>query len=258
MGAAIDACASFDGHRELSASLEGFASSTSKTIGAHDGRLVYAGGDDVLAFVPLHRVLPSVVKLAADFADAMAKWPVIVDGVERSPTLSVGVAVVHHLLRLDEALDLVRRAEQRAKGVRGKNGLAISVKPRGGDAVEVAAPLGTLAARIAELVGMHRRAEISARAQYELMDLHTRAAGAGDAQLATTLDAVVQAEARRILARKQSRRGQDAKLADEVLARLGHLGAYEDPSRLGRELYVAHELARAEEQASPAAAESRS
>lgn len=57
MGAAISALGSADAHRAFSVDLARFAVEARKIINAHNGVLVYAGGDDVLAFVPVDKCL---------------------------------------------------------------------------------------------------------------------------------------------------------------------------------------------------------
>jgi CRISPR-associated protein Cmr2 len=257
MGAIIDACRAFAEHRALSAALEGFASQARRTVVEHEGSLVYSGGDDVLALLPVHRLTSCVERLATDFSAALSHWKSSVDGVERRATLSVGVALVHQLVPLGDSLELVRRAEKMAKNVQGKNGLAIIVKRRGGEAVEVSGSLGrdSLLERLSYLALLHRQDRVPAKAQYELMQLAQRTTGVANDALEVTLQKVVEAEARRILGRKQSRHGRDERLEEEVLNGLAARGAFQDPVRLGRELYVAAEIARAEQQAfgSPAA-----
>ena len=44
-------------HRVLSKALDGFARSARSIVEEHDGRLIYSGGDDVLAFLPLHQAI---------------------------------------------------------------------------------------------------------------------------------------------------------------------------------------------------------
>ena len=46
-----------DKHREISQALAGFASDANDIVKNHVGAPVYTGGDDVLAFMPLHTVL---------------------------------------------------------------------------------------------------------------------------------------------------------------------------------------------------------
>ena len=46
-------------------------------------------------------------------------------------TLSIGIAIYHHLEPLNDALELARNAEKIAKKVDGKNALAITLSKRG-------------------------------------------------------------------------------------------------------------------------------
>lgn len=249
MGAVIGSMGRFEQHRELSEALEKYASSTRDVVRRHEGKIVYAGGDDILGLVPTHTVLACASKLADAFARAMKKWQVDDGGVRRSPTLSMGIVIAHHLLPLDEALAMVRVAEKRAKAVPGKNALAITVKRRGGEAVEVEGPWGGLDERLRKLIALYENDAISTKAQYELMDLADRLRGAAPDKR-DALRAVRAAEAVRILRRKQPKKGAE-EMRKETLDELEGLGAYVDPARLGRELYVAHVLAHAQAQANP-------
>lgn len=252
MGKVIGEIQEFPEHRRLSETLEGFASSTRDTVKRHEGALVYAGGDDVLALLPLHTLLGCARELADSFASTMSEWKVTErqgdKEVERSPTLSVGIAVVHHLLPLDEALELVRQTEKVAKKVDGKNALAITVKKRGGEPVQVSGSWDQLDVRLASLIELHLRDAVSVKTQYELMDLAFRTDNAGPFK--ESMSKVREVEARRILARKQSSGGAH-KISGMTFETLERLGAFSDPARLGRELYVAHLLSRAIEQANP-------
>src|SRR5207249_2407896 len=93
MGAFIDSLKTLADHQKLSEVLGTFALGARKHIEATDGALVYAGGDDVLAFVPIHRIVECARSLTESFA-------VLLSGgfpAAKIPTLSVGIAVVHHL-----------------------------------------------------------------------------------------------------------------------------------------------------------------
>ena len=60
----------------------------------------------------------------------------------KSPTLSVGVAIIHHLQPLREALELARSAEKSAKHVKDKNALAITISKRSGSDFTIRRPIG--------------------------------------------------------------------------------------------------------------------
>ena len=132
MGAALDdiAAQGIDAHRELGAALNAFAAGCSDIVIAHAGSLIYAGGDDVLALLPLHTALACARELHDAFAREVAKV-----GALRGrtvPTLSVGIGVSHHLDDMADARALAVRAEQRAKAHPGKDALAILVSKRSG------------------------------------------------------------------------------------------------------------------------------
>ena len=131
----------------------------------HLGKLVYAGGDDVLAFVSL-RDLPEVMRklrayfsgslkkvnddtVAIDFEEGSGFIPIDQDGEpinvdSRKPvegfmlsmgtnaTASMGVVIAHHNLNLSQVLDDVRRCEKEAKKLKDKNAFCISLAKRAG------------------------------------------------------------------------------------------------------------------------------
>jgi CRISPR-associated protein Cmr2 len=122
----------------------------------HPGRLIYAGGDDVLALVPLEDALVVARELRAAFSGHIR----FVNGnlevclkdsvsgyVERGDemfltmgpqaTASMGMVFAHHFQPLDLALQAVRRAEHAAKHHYGRNALVIEVLKRSGETVTV-------------------------------------------------------------------------------------------------------------------------
>lgn len=134
MGKVIDALAASgpERQRELSIDLAKFAKGVRDIVEGPEclGSLVYSGGDDVLALLPLHTALECARKLADTFKSRMQKFKDKSDAKKISPTFSVGLAVVHHLFDLGEALNLARKAEKAAKEKR--NSLAVIVAPRSG------------------------------------------------------------------------------------------------------------------------------
>lgn len=171
MGMAIDACNSPEKHRKISRALVGFADKVEGIVKKHDGSLVYAGGDDVLAYVPLHRAIECARDLADSFEKSLKDFPT---GEGGSPTLSVGLAVSHHLDPLADALDRARRAEKVAKKVKGKNALAIIFDKRGGAETTVKGTWGDFDARLQALIGLYEKGQIPHGAAYELRDLSLR------------------------------------------------------------------------------------
>ncbi len=121
------------------------------------GRLVYAGGDDVLALLPLRDALPAARLLRAAFSGEIRtegeKWEVAfgdseitgyvkVDGqllltMGPSATASTGITISHHLDPLSSALQAARSAESTAKHRYGRNALGLYLLKRSGEEVQV-------------------------------------------------------------------------------------------------------------------------
>jgi len=145
MGAAISALTSPDANRKFSQALVGFATEarkivegyedekTKKFVEGHNGVLVYAGGDDVLAFLPVDKCLGCARALREKFIECL-KTQVPND----TPTLSVGIAIGHFMENLEDLLNYGREAEKAAKKP-DRDGLAVHLHKRGG------APIGVRA-----------------------------------------------------------------------------------------------------------------
>jgi CRISPR-associated protein Cmr2 len=241
MGGHIDGLPTPEAHRALSRSLDGFAQSARGIVEAHDGRLVYSGGDDVLAFLPLHRAIVCAQAIAARFAEAVP-----------GATLSAGLAVVHYVDPMGAALELARDAEQEAKRVPGKHALAVALDKRSGGTTVVCDHWGALSPRLLHLAALHAAEAIPDKAGHELADL-ARLAERAEHDALPGLRAVQKSEALRILGRKRAGRGKED-LARETRAWLAsHLG--DDPAVLGREMAIAGLIHEAETQAAVRAGE---
>lgn len=217
MGKAIERQDSFPAHQALSRQLDRFAQSVRTTVEAdHAGELIYAGGDDVLAFVPLHRAVACARDLQRGFGQMLAGFPVD-DQTRATPTLSAGIGISHFMDPLRGALRLARKAEKLAKEKR--NSLAIIVDKRSGPPIEVAGIWGTLDLRLEDYIAMHRADEVPDGAAYELRELARLLEGAKN-QERQPLSELVKKEAKRILRRKQPGHGAKKKLDPAVFGRL--------------------------------------
>jgi CRISPR-associated protein Cmr2 len=209
MGKAIDARKTKTEHQDLSAELSAFAKAVREVVEiTHKGSLVYSGGDDVLAFVPLHTVLDCAKELADLFAEKLDRFKITEIDRIYSPTLSVGIAVAHHLEPLEDALDLARKAEKAAKAVAGKNALAVIVDKRSGISRTLKGRWGTIDARLNQFVEWHVADEIPDGAAYQLKDLANRLEASEDEKDKAALDRIKIVEAKRILKRKKREGGQ--------------------------------------------------
>ncbi len=126
----------------------------------HFGRLVYAGGDDVLAFLPLAEVLSAARELRALFSGEAKREPDETIRVEfgskhwtgwldwngrrlltmgNKATASIGIVIAHRLHPLRDALQQAREAEEDAKDRYGRNAICIRWLKRSGEAVQMGA-----------------------------------------------------------------------------------------------------------------------
>jgi CRISPR-associated protein Cmr2 len=131
-------------HAAISEALANFALYVvPDVIQDHDGTLIYAGGDDVVALLPTEKALACARKLRRAFSGEQD----VNGGADRgyyrvgvrdrlmmgpSASLSAGLAVVHYKEDLRFAVGQARQAEKRAKDG-GKNALAITVCRRSGE-----------------------------------------------------------------------------------------------------------------------------
>ncbi len=161
-------------HVSISSALNGFSLHVARWV-VEDlfcGKLIYSGGDDVLAMLPVDDVLPCLlvlrgaysgevpegeVRLLADTGEVPGDLPRrIARGHVRLPgdperlvrmmghlaTASAGVVIAHHQAPLRAVLREARAAERRAKEEGGRNAFSISLVKRAGGATHFTAGFG--------------------------------------------------------------------------------------------------------------------
>ncbi|TVR17250.1 MAG: type III-B CRISPR-associated protein Cas10/Cmr2 [Planctomycetota bacterium] len=111
----------------FSAALNRFTSGAAQHIQSHQGTCVYAGGDDVLAILPVATCLYAAAELARVFQR------------EVGGTLTAGIAIVHSSDDLRSAISTARKAESYAKAC-GRDGLALTIARRSGDVTTAYCP----------------------------------------------------------------------------------------------------------------------
>jgi CRISPR-associated protein Cmr2 len=246
MGKAIDALTTPEAHHRLAADLNGFAACCRQTVEGHGGSLIFAGGDDVMALLPLHTALECSRELADSFAAAMGSY-----GAEgERPTLSVGLGVSHAREAMSDARGLAARAEKTAKEG-GKNALCVIVAKRsGGDTRVVGSWHGgnqAVDARLHAWVTLLQAGALSAKTAHDLEEAADHYAGLTAAEQRTAA-AEINALCRQVLGRKRQRGGTDRqqreddpveKLLGPILARTSETGG-RGPVAVVRQL--SHEL----------------
>jgi CRISPR-associated protein Cmr2 len=249
MGQALSQLGSAADHRDFSRALASFAGQTPQVVHASSGVLVYAGGDDVLAFVPVDRCLACARALHDEFENGLRKWS---KKTQTDLTLSVGVAIAHFMEPLEDLLSYGRDAESHAKEPHAedgqqerRNGLAVHVLKRGGGPIAVRANwsarpdqhLQTLATWIGERA-------VSGRVAYDLRTL----AAAYDGWPAETVKDAIQGDTLSVMKGKQA-------LGDSKIHEVGRLvrervAGADSLRQLSDELLVARQIAVAIGQAS--------
>lgn len=168
-------------HQKLSKLLDDFAKQAKSIVDQHKGFLVYSGGDDVLAMLPVNTAIACAKELSEEFRHKI------------KGTLSAGVAIVHYREPLLVSLQAARDAEKAAKNG-GRNALAVALHTRGGAPLTVVQKWDTL--RWHDLQQAFEQKQITRGLAYELREL-AREWPEGLA------GAALQAEARRIAGRKE-------------------------------------------------------
>lgn len=178
MGVAIDDLTTADEHRNFSIALAGFADAARTIVEEqHGGSLVYAGGDDVLAFVPLQRAVACADALRHAFEVAMSK---AVPSNSRQPTLSVGLGIGHIMESMSCLLELGRDAEREAK--KNRNTLSITVDKRSGGSTTWSVEWSGQPAATLRQASELMRDELSSRKVYEIARLLKRFPNPADAR----------------------------------------------------------------------------
>ncbi len=104
--------------KELSGKLAEFASQVPRTVMRYDGKLIYAGGDDVLAILSITKVLECAKEIQENYQEKMGK----------DATISAGIVMAHHKLPLRIALqEAHHQLDDVAKDGNGRSSFAISV-----------------------------------------------------------------------------------------------------------------------------------
>ncbi|MDD2845468.1 MAG: type III-B CRISPR-associated protein Cas10/Cmr2 [Rhodoferax sp.] len=175
----------------------------------HLGRLIYAGGDDVFAMLPVADLLPAMQRLRHAYS---GHDPAHAGGVERNglmlhqgfallngrllrmmgskATASCGAVIAHHQAPLAAVRRELHAAEQRAKNEGGRDAFSITIIKRSGGALRLTAKWGEPVALLSELRGFLASKGVSRRAAYhtlEWLDAQTLPAPKGDGAMLQSL-----------------------------------------------------------------------
>jgi CRISPR-associated protein Cmr2 len=134
MGAWFHQKQSQDDYRHSSRVLSQYAQDVNGVITKNNGKLIYAGGDDTLAILPIKNLFSTALTLRKLFRRRLGK----------SVTASAGIVIGHKKAPLDELIADVREQERVAKSFSYKNGeknaVAIRARTHSGNVVETTMP----------------------------------------------------------------------------------------------------------------------
>ncbi len=131
MGTMLGKVANIQAHQHFSRAISDFAGSVSAIVEQHyQGRLIYAGGDDVLALLPVWQALDCANELRNAFSAHLTQA-----GIQNA-TASAGISIAPYDYPLDLALESARQAEKQAKEDLGRNAVVVlenrgQVRPAG-------------------------------------------------------------------------------------------------------------------------------
>ncbi|HEY7302188.1 MAG TPA: type III-B CRISPR-associated protein Cas10/Cmr2 [Xanthobacteraceae bacterium] len=183
-------------HIAISAALNDFALHAAPEIveNEHLGRLIYAGGDDVLAMLPVADLLPAMQRLRwaysghdpssdqLDWRQALSSKKLefrngfgFVRGrllrlMGEKATASCGAVIAHYQAPLAAVLRELRAAEQRAKNDGGKNAWSLALIKRSGGTIYLTAKWGEPVAALEALHRFFADPDVSRRAVYNALD----------------------------------------------------------------------------------------
>ena len=173
----------------LSAALLGFAVDVSRfaieRAEGCRGVVVYSGGDDVLAFLPIAGVLQTAQLLRQLFSE-----PVLIDrdgkvyfgddatrrwgragrihlGMGERASASAGIAIAHHLQPLSQVLEQAAEAEHDAKEKLGRDAFSVRVLKRSGERMDAGAKW-EYGPRVVEIIRAFSSDELSPRFVHHL------------------------------------------------------------------------------------------
>ena len=122
------------GEQSVSRALTRFVGHVPDIVRKYNGVTVYAGGDDVLAMLPIDRAIECAIALRKDYGTAFAHHgPGGGEALGKQATASCAMVFAHYRNPLRDVLALAHRElDNTAKAANGRDSLALAVMPAGG------------------------------------------------------------------------------------------------------------------------------
>ncbi|PJF25084.1 MAG: type III-B CRISPR-associated protein Cas10/Cmr2, partial [Phototrophicales bacterium] len=212
MGEYLSRLGSADAHQQFSQTLAGFADKTVPDIVKkyEPGVLIYAGGDDVLALLPIQSALGCANELQTAFRQAS----------NQKLTMSAGIAIAPSNYPFDLMLDAARRAEHLAKHRYGRDAVCV-VEVHGGQVREAGMKWDDMKP-VFQLQGYFHLKQLSKGIGYDLRQI-AHDMGGGN----------VPAEARRLETRRLLKRRTNKKVDSVTRAEI--MGLADELGRIAEE-----------------------
>jgi CRISPR-associated protein Cmr2 len=218
-----------------------------------------------LAFIPIDCCLQAARELHDCFGDLLKEYKVkdsengIVE-IEKSPTLSVGIAIGHSMEPLEDLLSFGKEAEKAAKSGKtakdDRDGLAVHIYPRSGAPIKIRAQWKSksekgLDERLLKWAEMHCNDEMPDSAAYGIYELAEdyKNWDLSSEDETDKLRSLIAADIVRLLRRKKGSGNIEPLKKEEIEALLKGADPYEAVRRLADEMILARRLAAAMKQA---------
>lgn len=181
-------------HLAISGALNDFSQTVVRHVveEEHLGRVIYAGGDDVLAILPVVDLLSCMQRLRYAYSGVDPEheggvWQgltlqsgfaalkrgdrlQVMRMMGKHATASCGAVVAHHQAPLSAVLRELRQAEKRAKSEGGRDAFSITVIKRSGGALHLTAKWGEPLALLEDLIAFLADENVSRRAVYHSLE----------------------------------------------------------------------------------------
>lgn len=177
MGQTISQAETSEAHAQISGELNKYTKKVRQIVEEkHLGKLIYAGGDDVLALANLADLLDMLRELRGEF-------PNLNKSGSPASTASAGVCIAHCKVPLGDVLDQARAMEQLAKSVDGKDALGIALLKGSGNIsqtvfkgkyADVDGKILDMVTVSQNLIRLIKTGEVSKKFMYAFRDIFTR------------------------------------------------------------------------------------
>jgi len=219
-------------HQTFSRRLSNFAINEVRKIVEveHYGKLVYAGGDDVLALLPIEEVLKCAYNLQKKYKEILSP----------KATMSAGISIVHHKYPLYLALKKVQEAEQKMKNIYNRNGFCLVFMSNSGEERECGGNW-ELVGFIEDLICNFKTDKISTTFPYQFLQIVESLYETENKKNLENIKEILRKELERIFLRKKGEKSELKEILEKSI--LPWFGKIEDVYNFAYILVIAKKIA---------------